>query len=528
MNRNFLFFILFFVVIYTLTSQGCSYGSELTEIKSKQNSLGCLKEEDLSNLVFFSDYDLDYDRKLYYNPKAREVIKRMDTGENLVRQSNVSVAFYEFRHLLKDMQPNDFYYMIMAYKLSSIGFFSLSQDAIMKVQDKEIWGQHIDFIRKYCFPKNQLKVTEEVFFAGLLSDIIYNNLTDESLVALEKNGNFLTNYDYAKYIRAQAYFAEKNYKEALVQINKAITDNPDNIFYKKLKAEILNASGQEKETLALIRQIQHTDIIFTDIQKETDKIKYHSLSKIEKDETKQKYYLAYYFYLNKDYQRAISELKLLMMKGDTNEASELLGTLYKVTNMPQEAKKLYSKQVAKNKKLSYPHKGLGDIYLAEKNYAEALSEYKQAYRYNKKDIETLAALAVVSSKLKDEKAAEKYADKLIKTFPLNYKALYIAARLKQDKGNIYLKSSISQNPLYSAGWLDLAQQALSTKDLTSAEEYINAAAYITQKDARYFYYKSILNTEKKEYKSALKDINRAETIVKEKAVNIKEEKNEQI
>lgn len=509
--------ILFICLVILCNFLNCRVSaSEISDIQTKQKELGFLKDEDLANLVFFSDYDMYFDRNLYYNPTARNIVNRINTAEEHWQKANVSVSFYEYRNTIKDMPQNDFYYMTMAYKLASIGFFSLAHSAMMKVQDKEIWEYHIDFLRQHCFPKTNLKVTEEVFFAGLLSDIVYNNMTDESLIKLEKNGQSLTDYDYAKYIRAQAYFAEKNYKEALVQINKAIFDNPNNIFYKKLKAEILSAADKEKEALSIVHQLENTDIIFTDIKKDIDKIKYHALSKVDKNETTQKYCLAYYFYLNRDYQRAINELKLLMMKGNNNQAAELLGKIYEITNMQDEAEKMYLKQIAKNKNCAFAHKGLGDIYLANGNYAGAYKEYQIAYKSNKNDLETLVGLTVAANKTNDGQNAKKYATKLLKANKTNYKALYINSKINTDKGNLNLKASISQNPLYSGGWLDLAQQALYSNDIVSAEEYINTAAYITKKDARYFYYKSILNTEKKDYKTAQTDINRAGQIVKER------------
>ncbi|MCR5262189.1 MAG: tetratricopeptide repeat protein [Candidatus Gastranaerophilales bacterium] len=493
-----------------------AFSANITDIKKEQEALNFLQEEDLANLVLFSEYDMDYDRHLYYNPVAREIVRKIDNAETLVKQSNISVAYYDFKHLIDQMPQNDFYFMTIAYKLSEIGFFSLAHSAMMKVRDKELWGQHIDFIRENCFPADRSKITEEVFFAGLLADILYSNLTDESIAQLQKKDSALMDCDYAKYISAYAYYADKNYDKALSQINKAISENPQNIFYKKLKAEILNDSGKEKATISLINQLSRTDILFTDIQREIDKIKYYSLSQTEQDEIRQKYYLSYYFYLNKDYQRAINELKILIMKGETSHAPELLGRLYEVTNKSSEAKKLYTKQISKNKKSYFAHNGLGDIYLSERKYAEALSEYKLAHKYNKNDLETLVALAVVYDKLNDKKNSMKYADKLLRKYPLNYKGLYIASKFRNDEGHLNLKKSISQNPLYASGWLDLAEQALSANDLVSAEEYINASAYITKNDPRYFYYKSLLNTQKKDYNTAFSDIVRAKTLYKEK------------
>ena len=521
--KNLSIYLVLIISIFFNINQNV-YAVDLDSLKSKQNNLEFLKNEDLANLVFFSEYDLGYDNKLYFNPAARDIVQKFSAAETHYAQSNVSVAFYEYRNLIKNMPKNDFYYMLIAYKLAENGFFTLAHNAMMKVEDKEIWEQHINFIRTFCFPKYTLKVTEEVFLASLLSDIVYNNMTDESLIKLEKDGKLFAEYDYAKYIRAKAYFIEKKYKEALIQINKAISENSNNIFYKKLKADILNASNKEKEALNIIKQIENNNYIFVDIQRDLDKIKYHALSKIEKNENKQKYYLAYYFYLNKDYQRAINELKMLMIKGDNYEAPKLLGKIFEITDQPENAKKIYNKQIAKNNKNAYAHKGLGNIYLSAKDYQNAFIEYNEANKYCSNDIDTLIALSVISYKLNKNDMTQKYLKKLNSHDPNNYKVLYLNSKIKTDKGILYLKSSIKQNPLFAGGWLDLAEQALILKDITSAEENINAAAFITKKCARYFYFKSILNTNKQDYDTAQKDINRAEEILKER----KQDKYEQI
>ena len=489
---------------------------DLSEIKKMQTSLNFLKEEDFSILQEFSEYDFALDKKLSYNPEAREVVSKFENAEQHCKQSNVAVAYYEYRNLLRDMKKNDFYYMHLAYQLVENGFFSLAHMAMMKVEDKEIWAEHIDFIRKYYFPKTISKVPQEVFLAGLLADIVYNNMTDESIMKLEKEGKILADYDYTDYIRARAYLSDKDYKNALLNINNAISKNSDNILYKKLKAEILNASGKEADAIKVVKQIQNsTDIVNPDLKKDLDKILYYALSQTEKVENEQKYYLANYFYLNNDYSRAINELKLLMIKGETVNSPKLLGKIYEITGKNDEAEKLYNKMISKNKKCAYAHRGLGNIYLSRKKYGEALSEYKLAEKQGGKELDTLTGMTISLFKIHDLKNALKYMHKANKSYPENFKVLYLNSKLANDKGIVNLKTSICQNPYYPGGWLDLTQKALDLSDTESAEEYINTAAFITKNSARYFYYKSLLNTEKKDYETAEKDIQRAAELVKQ-------------
>lgn len=513
-NRAILFVIFLF---FALFSANCVvFSADLAEIQSKQKELSYLRHSDFADLVLFSGYDVYYDRKLQYNPKVRKVIKDFETAEKHAEQSNVSVAYHEFRDALNNMDQNDFYYMTAAYRLSQFGFFSLAHLAMSKVQNREIWGVHINAVRKLYFPDIYLKAQEEVFLAGLYSDIVYNNLTDESLEKLEKSGNAIVKSDYANYLRARAYYEQKNFKEALSEINRAISANSDNLNYKKFKVEILTADGKTKEAAVLLKQLLSEDIPFVMLVKELDKIKYYALSESAKDELLQKFYLAYYFYLNRDYPRAISELNMLLLKGDYKNAPKLLGKIYILTGDFKSAKKLYDKVLVGDKKAYYAHKGLGDILLAEDRYQDALAEYKLAEKGMGRDVDTLIALCVTSFKTKDYKQAYKYLSKAQKVDGDNYKVLYLSSQIQKDFGKQNLLKSLEKNVFYPEGWLDMSRDALDLNDTKSAEEYINTAAYITKKSPRYFYYKSLLNTANKNYDTALSDINRAKQIITEK------------
>lgn len=507
-----LFTAIFSLIFFSATA---SFSADENYIKSEQARLApYLSKTDLSELVHYSDYNIYYDEKLLYNPTAKQLIEKINAAQEHAKQSNVAVSYYEYRNILKTMTPNDFYYMFLAYRLSETGFFSLAEKAMSNVKDREIWEHHISSIKKYEVPILSLKTPEEVFFAELMADIIYNNMTDESLKRIDKADKALVNSDYASYIRAKAYFAEKKHKKALNEINRAISKNENKADYIKFKAEIQNDIGNQKDALKTLKKINEREIILAETHKDIDIIKYYALSNSSKKESESKYYLAYYFYLNKDYQRAINELNGLMLKGENKQAPELLGYLYILTGKMQEAQKLYEKCLLKNTKAAFAHKGLGDIFLYQKNYEKALDEYKLAYKYNKKDIETLVALTATNYIIKDEKETAKYLKKAQKKDPKNFKVLYLTSQIAKDPKTV--KESIKYNPFYPEGWLDLAQNSLQNNDLKNAEQYINAAAFITKRSPRYFYYKSILNTKKGNIETAQTDIERAAALAVEK------------
>lgn len=508
------FSVIFSILVYCET---CVFAANKNEIIQEQTNLSKqLKDTNLDSLIYFSEFDFYYDDKLYFNPEMSQLIEDLSTAESHFKKSNVVVSYQEYKSILKTMKPNDFYYMLLAYKFSQLGFFSLSHEAMSKVEDREIWQTHTTSIRNYCFPKVSLKIPEEVFFAELLADIVYNNMTDESLQKLEKSEKVLLNSDYASYIRSKAYFTEKKYKKALTEINKAIEQNPNNVNYLNFKAEILGVLNKISEAIKTLNTINKDEVIFVETHKNIEKIKSYALSFTSKSEAEKKYNLAYYFYLNKDYQRAINELNTLILKGETSKSPELLGYIYKINGNFEDAEKLYDKYIAKNKKNSFAHKGKGDILLKSDNYPKALEEYKYAYKYNKNDIETLIALTVASYKTGNTEDSLKYLKKAQKININNFKVLYLSSKLTQDKGKQNLKLSLQYNPFYSEGWLDLAESALKTNDTDSAEAYINTAAFISKDSPRYFYYKSILNLQKGQLTAAENDINQAKLLTKKK------------
>lgn len=493
-------------------SSGMVFSMNVEALLKEQDKLSNLKESNLASLIFFSENEPFTDTNITDNEKSKQFFELYNIAQKHYEQSNISVSYHEYKKLVNQAKSNDFYLILLAYKLADSGFFSLAYDCLQKTGDYEIFGKHTEVIRQHYFPNVNLTPSEEIFYAGLLADIIYNNLTEESLIQFAKKESKITDSDYGNYILAKAYLAEKNTKKALSEINNAISKNPDNIQYKKCKAEILTSGNMPKAALKTLNQIPKDCLIFPYLKQSMEKIKYYALSQESKKEIDTKYNLAYYFYLNKDYKRAINELNVLMLKGDVKSA-ELLCEIYLTTGKTEEAKKICQKYINKNKKYAFANKGLGDIFMYEKKYADAIIYYKFAEKYNKKDINTLISLCVAYDKIDAHKLALTYLNKAKKTDKNDFRVLYLESKLTQDNGKQNLKNSICQNPFYPEGWIDLAENALSLKDIYSAEDYINIAAYVSKNNPRYFYYKSLINTKKKDYDSAEADLTQSWNIL---------------
>ena len=501
-----------FVIFSVISSSVAFAETSLIELYNERTKLSFLADSDIDSLVLYSEYDFSDEKNFYNNATVNQLIEKFYHSEELYSQSNVSASYFDCRKILREMKPNDFYYMLLAYKLAGMGFFSLAQTAVSKVKDDEIWASHIESIKRNMLPAISLSVTEEIFMSELISNITYKNLTEESLSRLQKSDKVLYNSDYAFYVRALAYYTEKNYKKALTEIEKAISKNPDNINYMKCKSEILNASGEYKEALNTLKEIDKKNLIFIETVKSIEKVRYYILSQSEKNEIEKKYNLAYYFYLNKDYQRAIKELSGLVSKGELKKSPQLLGKIYLITGKTEIAEKLYDKCILKNRKCAFAYKGQGDILLAKKEYEKAFEKYKTAYKYDKKDTEILIGLIV--SAIKTDKKTEKfkYIVKLKKIAPQNFKTLYLYSKLAGDGEHHILKTSLKYNPFYPEGWLDLAQSSYNADKISEAENYVNTVAFLAKNNPRYFYYKSLINASNNKISAALDDIKQAKKL----------------
>ena len=53
-------------------------------------------------------------------------------------QCNVRSSYADFRILIESIVPNDYAYMLIANKMADLGFFSLSDIALSKVDDEDI------------------------------------------------------------------------------------------------------------------------------------------------------------------------------------------------------------------------------------------------------------------------------------------------------------------------------------------------------------------------------------------------------
>jgi len=433
--------------------------------------------------------DQDSVKSCFYQDK--EVASMLKEAKERFEQSNVTASYNIYDKLIDSGKLNDFYYVYLAYKMVNLGFFSLAEKSIKNIDDKNVWNQYTEELVKYYLPKYKLSFEEETFLANIYTSIYYNNLTRESIFDLMKKDKIMRRSDYANYLAASAFYIEKDYPKALSMINRACSQNSDNIYYQKYKARILTELERYNEALNIIQDIENNKLKMVDADNtaNTKGLKYLILSKNEKNEFKSKLNLAKYYYINNAQDRALKELSGVQYKSKMPEVSALMGDIYLSQKDYKKSQNAYNVALMFNKRYSYAFKGLGDISLAQNNFATAYEYYEKAYHYNKQDEDTLLNLAITSFAQNDTKNARKYIDLAQSVSSKdNYKIYYVQAKLKPERNAQYLDKALLINPLYADIWFDLGDIALSRSDVNTAEKYINNGNFLAQGSYKYYYY----------------------------------------
>ena len=408
-------------------------------------------------------------------------------------QGNTAVSYKEFKSILDNIDKEDFLYVSLAYKFTNMGFFSLAQDALSKIENKSVWEPQTDLIVKKYFPKNQLSSEEELYLAGLYSDIYFHNLAFEVIKDLSKNDKLLKKSDYANYLLSLTYYETKEYKKALSAINKAIDMNPDNINYQKNKAQVLCELKEYKRANKIMAELvkEADDLVM--LKQEIFALQEYILAKSSSKEYLSKYHLGKYFYIKNDNARAIKTLnQSLSMKKKYYPAMTLLGEIYtKEQNYPK-ANEVYTKAYKLNK--NYPDTlfGLGDLQFKEGNVQNALNYFLVAVKKDKNYLHALLYSAMCYKILNQPDIALKMCEDALVLNPKNPDTYYVLSKIDTANKVEHLKKVTSYNPLYVDAWLDLAQNSISKQNIKEAKNYLLPVQYIDSNNYKAYYYQGLI------------------------------------
>lgn len=460
-------------------------------------SLSCVAQEDINNnAVHFIPYEkiknivqvnnsVNYDIKQAHN--ATRSINGYVIASERFAQSNISSAYNEFEKLTYSAN-NDFLRIILAYELSKIGFFSLAKDNLDKIVNQYTFREQIDFVKKNYFPEKVLSKDEELKLAEYYTDIYFNNLPFETVKVLNKDDDILKKSDYVYYVLSQAYLETKEISKALNAINKAISLNKDNVIYKKYKAQILCEDKKYNDALKIIDDLikeTSSQIVFSD---EISILNNYILAQAENDNAKSKYYLAKYLFQINDFQRALKEANAsVFVKKKNIDAYNLIGDIYLKENNLFKASDSYKKAYKFGKKNPQTLLNLANIEFYWDDYDKALEMYNSVLKRQKNNEDAMLNIATCYVLKNDIKNANLWIKKVLNVNPRNYKVFYLLSYVDSGSSVEHLKKSISINPLYVDAWGNLARIYLEKGDIKTGKEYLFPLEYLAYKNYLYYY-----------------------------------------
>lgn len=464
-------------------------------------------------LLFISSpvfaFDLNSVNPLEYNVSNRkqEIIiptfdlKRATLTKNSIKnqyniamdkfmQSNIRSSYNDFKILIDNVTPNDYVYLRLSEEMASIGFFNLSELAMSKIQDNEISSLAEKDIKDFYYPSSILSQKDQIYFAEMYSNIMYNDQSREATTELMKQSSMLVDNDYANYLVALGRMKSGDYDKAKGFINKAIDKNPKNHNYKMLKAEIL-AQSDNKNALNYFKEISSgNSIIFDNDLHSTQE---YILYKTSKNEYHKKYHLAYYYYDKGELNKALGVLQTAISgkKNINKNVYSLTAKVYYDLQEYEKARDYADKSLDIDKNDFSALIVVGDTYYRNKDYQNAQKYYKKAYS---NDVDYVAAvkLAKTYQALNDIQKAKEIYSKILKVSSRVYEAYYEMALLEKDRELTYLKKALAINPNFVDGWIDLARIEISKDNFDKASSFLSVAKYIDDNNYRYYYYAGLV------------------------------------
>ena len=424
------------------------------------------------------------------NKNSETFMEGLQRATTRYSQTNVVAAYKDFSAVINSIDgKNDFLYIIIARRLNSLGFFTLSQNSFINIKDEDLWHKQIESMKKIYNPAVTLTYDEEIYLAKAQTEVLYNNSAKEAIKTLEDDDKITKKSDYANYILSIAYFENKNYLKSMNAINKALNKSPGCVNYLHMKEKIYTQTKNYKAALKVIDEIEKSNVSLNYINEIINNDKLYILMKMAKKD-KAKYYSAKLLFQTGEYDKALKEAQAALTLNKKNiEAIVLIGDYYLKVKDVEKAKEYYKKALSLKKKYSPALVGLGHCYYFNEDYDVAIGYYQLAYKNSPQDEQALLSLANGLIAVDNTADASLYLKKLLKINPDSDGAYYLMSKITPDMKEQYLRTAIGLNPTNVNFWLDLAEMKINQKKFSEANEYLFAVKIIDPENVRYSYLK---------------------------------------
>lgn len=469
-----------------------------------QENLKLIKNNELTNdflrIITFSQ---NANSANSINPSKIDYSKKYAEANEKFTQGNITSAYKDYKAVLAASSTDDFVNLGFAYKFANMGLFSLAQEAINNIQDRETYNHQIQLIKSKLFPQVVLSYDDEIQLAQNYTEIYYNNLAFEVARDMGKLPDRFKRSDYAHYILSQAFYNIKEYNKAVSEINKALSINPDNANYIKYKAQIFCETNKLSDAVKLLDSLLNQDVNILDYRNDLEGLRYYTLAKASKDRVKSRFYLAEYFIKTGDYQRAIKELNQNISSDKKDAASmTLLAEIYFTQNKLADSMDLYEKSYKIKKNDPESLMGIANMYMFKKDYKNALDFYVKAVKKDKNNKEALINASLCYKMLDMTDKSVEYANRALTKDNVSAKVYYTASKIDDIKNIQYLKKAVSIDPMMTDAWLDLADIAIKNNRLDLAKTYLKPVKYVNSKNHRYYYYSGLIQKQQGDREAA--------------------------
>lgn len=491
-------FIFFFSAVI-----GLSVGAQELPKDLLKTPISNFNKENL-DLIKNNDFTKDILKVITYNQDDVQLSKKdvamldfevvYKNANEKFAQGNITSAYKDYKEVIAQWATDDFVNLGLAYKFANIGLFSLAQEAINNIQDRELYNNQIQLIKSKLFPQVVLTYDDEIKLAQNYTEIYYHNLAFEVAREMNRSSDKYKRSDYAQYVLAQAYYNTKEYNKAVNSINKALAINPDNLNYLRYKAQILCETNKYSEADKILEMMLNENISILDYQKDLESLRFYNLAKSEKDRLKSRFYLANYFYQIGDVQRAVKELNQNISANKKDYKSmTMLAEIYFEKNELAKSMDLYEKSYKIKKNYPLTLFGIAKMYQLKKDYKNAAEFFLKASKKEKDNSDSLINVALCYKMLNINDKAVEYTNKVFEKENIGASVYYTASKIDEIKEIQYLKKAISTNPLFVEAWLDLAFISIKNRRYDLAKIYLKTVKYVEPLNYKYFYLSGLIN-----------------------------------
>ena len=270
--------------------------------------------------------------------------------------------------------------------------------------------------------------------------------------------------------------------------------NPQNLNYKKLKAEILSQGKKPQNAIKLVSEIKQKKLYTTDYINKVNSLEQYVLYKTKKVYAEKMYHLGYYYYYENEPAKSVRTLQsaLSSKKKLNKDVYAVLSRVYFDSQDYDKAQDSAQKALKIDGNNSTALLVLGDLSYRTGDFKNAIKYYKNAEANTKNSSLPSIKIAQTYEQLgKTKKALEIY-EKVIKTYNDCYAAYYKIALQDKSKELSYLKKSLAINMNFTESWLELGRIAIEKKQFDDAKRYLKISKYIDENNYKYYYYQGIL------------------------------------